>query len=272
MRTITALLLVAALACAGAARVPDDMFITSDTASGGLRSSALGLLGVMRDVERQKGECAYANIRFFVPPGEQKHFENIWMDLEKDVMDMEKRVQFFDLKKTRTDNVIYHAYGEWESHKDLRDHLMSKHFEDFADEVDKHEVRWELQLLKSMSTEYEMRHAKRPGMDEPHVEKKRGMHHILITYIVPPGEAEGFTDAWMDCAESTLDEKRNRNYALRKLATDNERFYHYGTWDSMSDWMDHFESKHFGNLLDYTDKKDIIYFIQPLMKIGHESE
>jgi len=272
MRKITALLLVlSALAYASASRVPDDMFISSDTATEGLRSAALGLLGLMRDVERHRDERAYANIRFYVPPGEHKQFEDIWLNLEKDVTDMEKHIRFFDLKKTRTDNVIFHAYGEWDTHKDLRDHLMSKHFEDFADEVDKHDVRWELQLLKSMSTEYEDRRGKRTEA-EGQVEKRRGLHHVLITYIVPPGEGEKFTDAWMDCAEATLDEKRNRNYALRKVATDNTRFHHYGTWDSMGDWMDHFESKHFGDLLDYTDKKDIIYFIQPLMKIGKESE
>lgn len=270
------LFVLGAMACVGASRVPDemllnDLFISSDTATGGLRSSALGLLGLMRGVERRRDERAYATIRFFVPPGEHKHFEDIWLDLEKDVMDEEKHVRFMDLKKTRTDNLIYYGYGEWDTHEDLRNHLLSKHFEDFADEVDEHEVRWELQLLQSMSEEYEDKHFRHQEA-EAQVEKRRDLHHILITYIVPPGEAKGFTDEWMDCAESTLDEKRNRNYALRKVATDNTRFYHYGTWDSMGDWMDHFESKHFGNLLDYTDKKDIVYFIQPLMKIGKESE
>lgn len=270
MRKLTALLLVlGALAYASASRIPDDLFVSSDTASGGLRSSALGLLGLMREVERHReDERAYATIRFFVPPGEYKKFENIWLDLEKDVTDKEKRVEFFDLKKTRTDNLIYFAYGEWETHKDLRDHLMSKHFETFADEVDEIGVRWEMQLLKSMSTEFEEKH----DMRGTKLEKRRGLHHVLITYIVPPGEGKGFTDAWMDCAEETVDEKHNRNYALRKVATDNSRFYHYGTWDSMGDWMNHFESKHFGKFLGYTNKQDIVWFIQPLMKIGKESE
>jgi len=40
----------------------------------------------------------------------------------------------------------------------------------------------------------------------------------------------------------------------------------------MDDYLSHFESKHVSELLDYVAEKDIVWFLAPLEKIGHNPE
>jgi len=97
--------------------------------------------------------------------------------------------------------------------------------------------------------------------------KQKDNAHILITYKVDPSDADNFVEQWVKAAEQTVEEKGNQIYSLRKVATDNTHWYTYGTWDSMSDYLDHLESKHVSKLLEYFDDEDIIYFIQPLKAV-----
>jgi len=96
--------------------------------------------------------------------------------------------------------------------------------------------------------------------------------HVLINYIVPPGKGEDFVQAWTKAAEKTIEEKGNRIYSLRKIATDNTRFWAYGTWESMRDYLEHFDSKHVGKLLDQLDDMDVIYTIFPLAAVYDEDD
>jgi len=103
--------------------------------------------------------------------------------------------------------------------------------------------------------------------------KKKGLYHVLIYYIVRPGEAEGFIKEWTTAAQATIEgEKGNRIYALRKIASDNTQFYVYGTWESFEDYVEHYKADYTKKLLQYNDKNDIVYFIAPLEKIGNQDE
>eukprot|EP00967_Tisochrysis_lutea_P104904 scaffold159555_cov18-Tisochrysis_lutea.AAC.1 len=100
------------------------------------------------------------------------------------------------------------------------------------------------------------------------------MHFSLdVLPIVPPAETDGFVDVWRETAERTLKEERgNRVFSLASLKDDNTRFYGYGTWDSMDDYLDHFQSSHVRKLREYLEDRDIIYFVAPLRKIGNQPE
>ncbi|GFH30171.1 uncharacterized protein HaLaN_28969, partial [Haematococcus lacustris] len=105
----------------------------SSTASSfqALVDSASSMLGGKKDKKGPGGPPAYVAIKFIVPPSEGADFEEAWLDLEKDVEKEEKPV-VFDLKKTKMDNLMYIGYSEWESMRDLGEHLHSDHFQDFA--------------------------------------------------------------------------------------------------------------------------------------------
>mmetsp|Transcript_890 Transcript_890/g.1332 ORF Transcript_890/g.1332 Transcript_890/m.1332 type:complete len:122 (-) Transcript_890:386-751(-) len=100
----------------------------------------------------------------------------------------------------------------------------------------------------------------------------KDMVHLLAVFYVPPAEKEKFVDAWLDAAEEVVKEKGNRVLALRKVATDNSRFYCYGTWDSWAALHEHEESKHHKKLVKFVDSHNIVHFGFPLRKIGHQKE
>jgi len=232
------------------------------------------LMDTMRVSERHEDfqDTHIFTIRFTVPPCAAKEFEDEWMKLESCVMDEEKRNDEFHLKKTKLDNLFYMSYGEWDSHDDLMDHLSADHFKDFTEFIDEMDIRWELQILKDVSRDVE---DKQKGMRKADVErgrKRKEMAHVAIMYVLPPGEDKGFIDQWTDTAFKTIKEDGNRVYKLRKIATDNTKFYGYGTWDSMRDYMDHFHSQHLNDLVGYTNSKDIVWFLTPMEKVGRERE
>jgi quinol monooxygenase YgiN len=157
----------------------------------------------------------------------------------------------------------------------MRKHMSSKHFTEFAEFVDDHDVRWEVQLLENESLDIEEGRRGRGGRNDEVSQagklwSRKDLAHVLIQYSVPPGNSKEFIDAWTDLAERTIEEKGNRMYSLRRVATDNTHFYAYGTWTSMGDYMDHFESKHLGKFLDDVEDKNIIYFLDPLEEICEE--
>ncbi|KXZ54043.1 hypothetical protein GPECTOR_5g152 [Gonium pectorale] len=96
--------------------------------------------------------------------------------------------------------------------------------------------------------------------------------HVAIQYHVPPSMVDDFMDAWSDAAEKTWGEEDNTVYALRKFATMNHHFVAYGTWESYDAYLDHFTSRHMRKLRDFLADQDIMWFAEPLKKIGEEPE
>lgn len=264
-------------------------------AVGGLRSGMQAMLKLARGKGKgddDKDLPAIAAIKFIVPPSEGDDFEEAWLKLE-DKVQKDEDIDIFDLKKTKLDNLLYLSYGEWKDHSDLHEHLTSDHFEEFAKFVDERGIRWQLEELfdESEDVEDDSKRSRRhmvskaalatlsnPSDDAQVKElykslmKKKNLAHVIFKYYVPPTEAKGFADAWTDAAEKTLEERGNRIYSLRKVATDNTLWYGYGTWDSMRDYLEHLESKHVGKLLDFFEDKDIVWFLSPLAKIGNQDE
>jgi len=339
MVRVSFLVLAGLLAVATAARVsPRVLQEAHDTLTNGplsgLQNNFSGFLTSLlgrsrgRDDRKEKEEGAYVAIRFVVPPSESEDFEEAWRDLEEEAVKDEKGLEIFDLKKTKFDNLFYLSYGEWESMRDVREHIESDHFEKFAEFVDKRGIRWELQILENESEDVEEEqeryrkelsstdsvgrrrkrdhgHGEQPEQDEQddwhkyvpedqrhyipdqgdgggyltvgrkkdsRDEDEEKQTHVVFTYIVPPDAREDFESVWTDAAYKTVKEDGNRIYSLRKVASDNTRYYGYGTWDSMRDFADHFESKHIGRLVDSLADMDVVWFLTPLTKVGRQPE
>lgn len=263
-----AVLVLLAVSGTIAARMPYSALqdvLTSESAVGGLRGTAQSLFHLTRrGKEKEEGIAA---IRYLVPPSEGKNFEDAWLRLEKDVRDEEKHNDIFNLQKSKNDNLIYYSYGEWEQHCDMHAHFHTDHFQDFAKYVDDHGIEWELHMLSSESKDLDSE--QRKMMEN---KGKKNMHHVLFHYYVPPGEADKFTNVWLDAAEKTIDEPGNRMMTLKKIVTDNTRFCGYGTWESYTDFLDHFNSRHIGRMLGAMEDSDVVWVMQPLVNISHEEE
>jgi len=206
------------------------------------------------------------SIRFKVLPRDSMDFEDAWLKLAKDVEKYEKNADEFKLYKVLTDNLYYISYGEWRDHLDMHEHIMSKHFEEFADFIDNRQVRWEMHELINMSEEMDEKYRKREISEN---RKGKTMFHAIAVYNVPPNHQDQFEDAWLDSAKDTLKESGSIRYNLRKVYTDNTHYYCCGAWESHRDFMDHQTSRHLGKLHDYLDDKDITWFVYPLETVGY---
>jgi len=431
-----AALAAALLACVSAARMTplmdvQKMVVSSDDSL--LRSASQAFANVFKrkedededEDEDKKSHTAYMAVKYIVPPSEGQSFEDRWEKL-KDQAEKEhgEDLEVHTLKRAKLTNVLYYEYAEFNGMNKMHKHFNAKHFKDFAEWVDDHGVKWELEILKSLSDDIEeeaeegkhgdaedeyktflvgnlehkchchhcpgkgehgchcgcMEEEKEqgpqvlsstsarlehkchchhcPGKGEhgchcgceskkdkeqeeqdqqddhaddwdkfvpeeyrhfipKNVRPKKDTHHkkhgkkdrrselgaalnlpqdaspqqirdalrsltrrkggeehahVLVAYFVPPGEGEGFVDAWTDAAELTIKEEGNMVYSLRKVATDNTRFYCYGTWDSLDSYMEHFDSKHLGKFVDYTSDNDITWVIIPLEEVGGDEE
>jgi len=247
-----------------------------------LRGSAQALLNIMRG-KGKKGQGTEEDlmhmpmftIKFFVPPSESSSFEKRFMEFSDDV-NKDEKPEMFTLKKTQLTNTLYYSYAEFNDMQSMHDHFTTNHFEDFANWVDDHGIKWELELLKSLSTDIDKEQQKKKHMEVDKRKKKtydytEEIAHILIQYYVPPGEHDKFVDAWMECAKNTIKEDENQVYSLRKTFSDNTRFWVYGTWESFNAYMEHYNSKHLGKLIDYTNDNDITWFITPLEEVGGDA-
>jgi len=207
-------------------------------------------------------------IKFYVPPSLSDEFEDHWSKME----DKEDDAEVFKLFAGMLDNTYYYAYSEFQEHKDLQEHLTSDHFNKFAEMVDDSGIEWELDLLTDLSSEIEDKYGRgKTERRQLFVGKKSGKKeyerkaHVLIQFKVEPGYQTDFMNAWEDCAERTMkDEKGNTFYSLRKVATDNQRFHVWASWDTLEDYFDHLESNHWKDFTDRVDKNDIIFRIIPL--------
>jgi len=295
--------------CVGAARVAPNIlqeahesFIQAPFtgAEGNFGAFWRGVVGAHRHKGGMEMVDAYVSIRFTVPPSEAESFEEAWLDLESRAYKNEDGLQILALSKTKTDNLFYVAYGEWEKMRDLAEHIESHHFEDFAKFVDKHGIRWQLQLLENMSEDVEEEQGIRVGgklteavkrrhkeeEDEEDWEKnipeeyrkyipkryrKKGRREekirVLFTYFVNPSTRMDFESDWKDAAYKTIKEDGNTAYTLRKVKGDNTRYYGYGTWDSYEDLREHIQSGHTSKLRSRIDGNDIVVFMTPLMRV-----
>jgi len=205
-------------------------------------------------------------IKFYVPPSLSDEFEDHWSKME----DKEDQAEVFKLFAGMLDNTYYYAYSEFQEHKDLHDHLTSNHFNKFAEMVDDSGIEWELDLLTDLSEDIEDKYGRGKAERRELFGKKSGKEferkaHVLIQFKVEPGYQSDFMDAWEDCAERTMkDEKGNTFYSLRKVATDNQRFHVWASWETLEDYFDHLESNHWKDFTDRVDKDDIIFRIIPL--------
>jgi quinol monooxygenase YgiN len=336
---VLAALLLAVAGCATAARMNPmvEVASTHGDALANVRDSIAGLINSLSTPlvgrHREKSGPAFTVVKYTVPPSAADDFEEAWLDLERSTMDKDDP-PLYNLRKTRTDNLFYYGYAEWDSMQDLRDHVLSKHFEDFADSVDELGVRWQLEILGNESEDIEedsrngrrkdqgqqggdwddnipeeyrkyipeqyrpqhkrhhrkvselsnaalatlpnptdataVRDLKRELSRGRRGSKGRDVAHVLIQYFVPPERREDFVDEWLNAAEKTIEEDGNRVWSLRKVKSDNSRYYAYGTWDSVEDLRDHLESKHVQKLLDFYDDSDVVYFAVPVVPIGKE--
>lgn len=233
-----------------------------------------GIWKLMRGGGRRSREeeenTGYIGIRFDVPADNGDDFEKEWSRMLKNTVD-NVNVDKMALYKTRFDSNTYWSFAEFETMRDFRDHMDSKDFEDFSDFVDDNDISWRLYFLDSESEKIEDEQEKSMGKKNRRGESK-SYTHVLTHYYVPPGEDDKFIDAWTDTAYKTIDEKNNYMYHLRRDLGANTHFMTCGTWDKMTDFIDHFESRHLGKLHDYTADKDIYWWHEILEHVYSQEE
>jgi len=267
MRSALSLVALLGLLCtASAFRItPRDLDLP-----GGLSVQQLQTFVTGQHNKKDKEGPVYFAIKFTVPPHEYKDFTKAWQDLEEDAV-KDRGNLIYDLKKTLTDDLFFFHYSEWETGRDLFDHLTSSHFKDFVEYTTKSNVVWELEMLRNPDEQEQDRQLRR------NVERKKGddkeQAHVLVRVIVRPSDAEDFIKEWQKTADATVEkEKGNSIYSLRKPARDNLSYWIYGTWDSMKDYAEHVKSDHVLKLLEFYADRDIAFFRSPLIKYGHDDE
>jgi len=82
---------------------------------------------------------------------------------------------------------------------------------------------------------------------------------IGFKYEVPARLHNDFIKAWQKVEKSTFDEKGMRMYDLKRDTDSNTCFYVYGEWETMADYMDHFESDYVQEFIGFIAKEDIMY-------------
>lgn len=90
---------------------------------------------------------------------------------------------------------------------------------------------------------------------------------VAFKYIVPPGEGEGFVDAWKALEAETTREKGNTIFDLKKTETDNIMFFEYAEWQQAQDFMDHFEQGYTQEFVDYCAENGIVWMMKMLKAV-----
>jgi quinol monooxygenase YgiN len=245
------LCLLGLLASGSASRVHESMM--QPMKGGSLKGYAAIMRG--RDTHFRESKAGYLLMKFIVPPDVMDDFEKVWTKFQ-DRVEKDEDVYKFGIKKTWMDNFMYYAYGEWPSMKDVRDHFESEHFDKFAEFIDENDIRWVAHVLDNVSEDVEKEQSKESKRRN---RKSKEDFHVITIYDVPPGEGEGFKDEWTDSAYKTIEEEGNFHYILRKDLGDNTRYHVCGSWDSMNDWMDHYNSRHLGKLHEFAADRKIMY-------------
>lgn len=134
----------------------------------------------------------------------------------------------------------------------------SDHWEKFQDFIEDSGTTWNMEVLSKIE-------------DQDTLSKNRKRKDVTsesfheLTYLeVQPEFQDEFVDLWRDVALDTIDEKANQVYSLHRVKETNYQFYVFGIWDSLDDYIDHYESKHIRKLRDFTNEQNILWIRQPL--------
>jgi quinol monooxygenase YgiN len=219
-----------------------------------LKSQVLSHL--KKDVSR-KEEPFFMSLRFRVSPSAKNDFIDNWKQFEDKALD-DEGLNMMSLHKTYNDNIFFFQYSEWDSVKDLMRHLDSDHWEKFQDFIEDSGTTWNMEVLSKIE-------------DQDTLSKNRKRKDVTsesfheLTYLeVQPEFQDEFVDLWRDVALDTIDEKANQVYSLHRVKETNYQFYVFGIWDSLDDYIDHYESKHIRKLRDFTNEQNILWIRQPL--------
>lgn len=96
---------------------------------------------------------------------------------------------------------------------------------------------------------------RRGGGGEKVMEKKA---IVSIRFTVPEAMHDEFIDRWQKVEDETLEEKGLLVFDLKKSVDTNTRFYSYGEWDTMEDWVDHMRSDYVKDFIDFINDEDIL--------------
>jgi len=261
-------LLAGLYACPGLAARPSDAIhhIIDESyiaETSGLQKLVAWLEGGAKQQEEE--ETVYIKVKYIVPTDRQDEFIKSWKEVEGRTLDEEGN-QVYDLKKTRSDNLIFFGYGEWQSMDALKQHIKSDYIRKFGDFLDDNNVKWEMFPLRNKGSR------SKQGKQVTDNQQQEKLAHILVRAYVPPQVTDEFVKAWTEAAERTWEEDSNHIYALHKTITNNHEFWAYGTWDSFDDYMEHSHSDHIKRLRSFADERGIVWFRTPLKKLGQQSE
>lgn len=247
---------------------------------GGRNSDALGPKWMSDRMSRGgKNEPIYIAFKYECPPTMTEEFIDEWMRFE-DELRREEKCDYYMFSKTSTDNIYFWSYLEWDSWRDMMEHMDSKYVEKFADFCSENDILVEMFPLEAIGdTGMKTRGRGRRNMEDLSKRGGRREHaeeedprdlpaHVHIQFHVPPSMCDKFEDEWLEVAERTYDEKENLHYALRKFATLNHHYMASGSWDTLNGYMDHVTSKHFRKLREFTADYDIEWHAQPMCALA----
>eukprot|EP00877_Chromochloris_zofingiensis_P009258 jgi/Chrzof1/4586/Cz14g19080.t1 len=207
-------------------------------------------------------------VKYFVKPDKQENFIEKYQRFQKAVR-KEKGNVAYGLAKTGEDNVGFLAYGVWESFRDFFCHIKSEHARHFMDFIEESDIIAKFHfLIKIGGGGRRNMEMLSENVDTSNSGRRRPAVRVLVKYVVPPGKALDFIDAWKDAAEDVEDhEKGNIAYSLSKPVGDNIIFWSYAAWEDWKDVRDHFSSKHVRRLIKYLSDDGIVAFSTPLFGI-----
>lgn len=227
-----------------------------------------------------KDRGIFIAVRYTVPPQLKEDFMDRWQQHRDDVFDGKFAPRDFYLRNSVGDNLYFWGYMEWERGQDWFDFVQQDSNQDWLDWLEDHDVYFDFWPLLPLTDQSQERREDREELDAAAYDKKskkseRGEEpaaHVLITYHVNPSDVDDFISVFNDVAESTWQEEGNQVYALRQVATKNHHFFVYGSWDSMRDYVRHFDSDHVRRLRKFAAERSMIWKLSPLLGVGEGEE
>lgn len=101
-------------------------------------------------------------------------------------------------------------------------------------------------------------------------DRDEGPAIVTVVYDVPERLHEEFVDRWNKVEDEADDEKGLQIYDLKKSVEIGNRFYTYGEWDSMRDFVDHLRSDYAQDFAEFLNDEDILVDIAFLKSVTEE--
>jgi quinol monooxygenase YgiN len=280
-------LLLVALACASAARMPDTQVLDDELPEslaafggntglgsnaeveleGGATVSTLcgdleTLVSSEFDVNDKKHWPIRIVTKFLVKPELHHNFVHAFWRYQYRSR-KNKGILHSSLSKVAGDNIVWTSYTVYEDVEALFDAARGEALRDFGGYLLTANIPIQYRLLLKIGggRHYESENV---SLDK----KKHGYPIRLLTaYVVPPGEGCDFVKAWNKLEEDISDDKGNLAFSLAKPLGNNFLFVSYGAWDSPRALFESAKSKASRKFYEFLADRKIVVVTKKLIKV-----